>query len=99
MLNAYYNSHEAYVTALAREMRREYRAVVDSGLLLQIDAPDLAMEHVFLFQDKSATRHPLLASENATATTSLLVAWRQPGHLSRAQRPAIRLSLTAHCLT
>jgi 5-methyltetrahydropteroyltriglutamate--homocysteine methyltransferase len=53
MLNAYYDSHEAYVTALARELRREYQAVAQSGLVLQIDAPDLAMERVFLFQDKS----------------------------------------------
>ena len=29
-------------------------------------------------------------------TTSLLAAWCQPGHLPRAQRPAIRLSLTGH---
>ena len=52
MLNAHYDLHETYVNALAREMQKEYRAVADSGLLLQIDAPDLAMERVFLFQDK-----------------------------------------------
>ena len=40
--------------------------------------------------------HPIPASENAVATTSLLVAWRQPGHLSHALRPAIQLSLTGH---
>jgi hypothetical protein len=45
---------------------------------------------------QSATHHPLPASENATRTTSLLAAWCQPGHLPRAQRPAIRLSLTGH---
>jgi 5-methyltetrahydropteroyltriglutamate--homocysteine methyltransferase len=57
MLNAYYDSHEAYVRAVAREMRHEYRAVAESGLLLQIDAPDLAMERVFLFQDKSEAEY------------------------------------------
>jgi hypothetical protein len=45
---------------------------------------------------RSAIHHPLPASENATMTTSLLAAWCQPGHLHRAQRPAIRLSLTGH---
>src|SRR5579863_10165341 len=44
MLNAYYDSQEAYLTALAREMRNEYLAIHRAGLLLQIDAPDLAMD-------------------------------------------------------
>jgi hypothetical protein len=28
-------------------------AVIDAGLILQIDSPDLAMERVLLYQDKS----------------------------------------------
>ncbi len=52
MLNAWYDSHEAYVFALAREMRREYELIAARGLILQIDAPDLAMERTMLFQDK-----------------------------------------------
>jgi 5-methyltetrahydropteroyltriglutamate--homocysteine methyltransferase len=53
MLNAYYPSYEAYLAALAREMGHEYRAIHEAGLLLQIDAPDLAMARVINFQDKS----------------------------------------------
>lgn len=53
MLNAHYDSHEAYVMALAKELVREYRFVVDQGFTLQIDAPDLAMERTMLFQDRS----------------------------------------------
>src|SRR5262249_2210692 len=41
MLNAFYSSHEAYLDAIAREISGEYRAVVDAGFVLQIDAPDL----------------------------------------------------------
>jgi 5-methyltetrahydropteroyltriglutamate--homocysteine methyltransferase len=52
MHNAYYDRYEDYVFALAREMRREYRVIVDRGLLLQIDAPDLAMERTMMFQDR-----------------------------------------------
>lgn len=52
MLNAWYDSHEAYVFALARELRHEYELIVSRGLILQIDAPDLAMERTMLFQDK-----------------------------------------------
>src|SRR6476660_348327 len=44
MMNAYYASHEAYLIALARELKAEYRAIHEAGLILQIDAPDLAME-------------------------------------------------------
>jgi len=41
--NKYYPSEEAYVFALADVMRREYQAIVDAGLILQLDCPDLAM--------------------------------------------------------
>jgi 5-methyltetrahydropteroyltriglutamate--homocysteine methyltransferase len=53
MMNAYYKSHEDYLMALARELRPEYRAIHDAGLVLQIDAPDLAMERTMTFQDMS----------------------------------------------
>jgi 5-methyltetrahydropteroyltriglutamate--homocysteine methyltransferase len=39
--NAYYPTDEAYLYALAEAMQPEYRAVVDAGLLLQLDCPDL----------------------------------------------------------
>ena len=53
MINAHYASHEAYLMALAREMRPEYLAIHEAGLILQIDAPDLAMERTMTFQDLS----------------------------------------------
>jgi 5-methyltetrahydropteroyltriglutamate--homocysteine methyltransferase len=53
MMNAYYKSHEDYLMALARELRPEYQAIHRAGLLLQIDAPDLAMERTMTFQDLS----------------------------------------------
>jgi 5-methyltetrahydropteroyltriglutamate--homocysteine methyltransferase len=53
MMNAYYDSHEAYLMALARELRPEYLAIHNAGLILQIDAPDLAMERTMTFQDQS----------------------------------------------
>src|SRR6185503_19881155 len=53
MLNALYNSYEAYLAALAREMSKEYKVIADAGFLLQLDAPDLAMARTINFQDKS----------------------------------------------
>ncbi len=53
MMNAHYDSHEAYLMALARELAHEYRAIVDAGLVLQIDAPDLAMDRAMFHRDLS----------------------------------------------
>jgi len=51
MLNAYYETDQAYLDAIVREISKEYKAVVDAGFILQVDAPDLAMERVLLYQD------------------------------------------------
>jgi 5-methyltetrahydropteroyltriglutamate--homocysteine methyltransferase len=40
--NEYYSSDDAYLSAIADAMHEEYRAIADSGLILQIDDPDLA---------------------------------------------------------
>ena len=53
MLNAYYDSRESYLSALAREMRNEYRAISEAGLILQIDSPDLAMDRSMFYRDLS----------------------------------------------
>jgi 5-methyltetrahydropteroyltriglutamate--homocysteine methyltransferase len=53
MLNAHYSSHEAYVLAIAREIRKEYEFIAAEGFILQLDAPDLAMERTMLYQDRS----------------------------------------------
>jgi 5-methyltetrahydropteroyltriglutamate--homocysteine methyltransferase len=72
MLNAYYSSHEAYLEAIAREMRHEYRAVVDAGFVLQIDAPDLAMERVRLYQDKSDAEFVAIIEQHVAALNKAL---------------------------
>jgi 5-methyltetrahydropteroyltriglutamate--homocysteine methyltransferase len=41
--NDYYKTDEEYIYALADAMRREYTAIVEAGLILQLDCPDLAM--------------------------------------------------------
>jgi 5-methyltetrahydropteroyltriglutamate--homocysteine methyltransferase len=53
MLNAYYDSNEAYLAALAREMSKEYLAIHRAGLVLQIDAPDLAMDRTMFYRDRT----------------------------------------------
>jgi 5-methyltetrahydropteroyltriglutamate--homocysteine methyltransferase len=52
MENRHYATQEAYVRAVAAALRTEYQGIVDRGLLLQIDAPDLALERHTLFADR-----------------------------------------------
>jgi 5-methyltetrahydropteroyltriglutamate--homocysteine methyltransferase len=66
LLNAHYDSHEAYVFALAGQMRKEYELIA-RDFVLQIDAPDLAMEHTMLFQDKSVTEFLKIAETHVAA--------------------------------
>ncbi len=49
--NDHYPDHESYLGAIAEAMRVEYRAIVDGGLQLQLDCPDLAMARHTGFQD------------------------------------------------
>ena len=49
--NRYYDTHEAYVDAIADAMRFEYEAIAESGLYLQLDCPDLAMARHTGFQE------------------------------------------------
>ena len=50
--NPAYPRDEDYVFALARELRREYEYIVSRGHILQLDAPDLALERQILFVDR-----------------------------------------------
>ena len=52
MQNRHYPDMASYVAALGAALAHEYRAIADAGLILQIDAPDLAMERHTLFADK-----------------------------------------------
>jgi 5-methyltetrahydropteroyltriglutamate--homocysteine methyltransferase len=66
LLNAHYDSHEAYVFALARQMRKEYELIA-RDFVLQIDAPDLAMERTVLFRDKTVPEFLAIAEMHVAA--------------------------------
>jgi 5-methyltetrahydropteroyltriglutamate--homocysteine methyltransferase len=67
MLNAYYDSHEAYLTALAREMRKEYLAIHEAGFLLQIDSPDLAMDRAMFYRELSDSQFAAAIEKHVAA--------------------------------
>jgi 5-methyltetrahydropteroyltriglutamate--homocysteine methyltransferase len=50
--NRYYASHEEYLFALAEVMAYEYQAITAAGFLLQVDAPDLAMDKQLHYADR-----------------------------------------------
>ena len=52
MRNEHYDTEDAYLAALGLALRVEYEAIVRHGFLLQIDAPDLALERHITYQDQ-----------------------------------------------
>jgi 5-methyltetrahydropteroyltriglutamate--homocysteine methyltransferase len=51
--NNHYPTREKYLEVLADVMKAEYEAIVNSGLHLQLDCPDLALSRHMLFTDLS----------------------------------------------
>lgn len=46
-------THQAYLEDVAEAMRHEYEAIVESGLVLQLDSPDLGLGRHMMFPDLS----------------------------------------------
>ncbi|HLH91292.1 MAG TPA: cobalamin-independent methionine synthase II family protein [Xanthobacteraceae bacterium] len=65
--NRHYKTEEAYVYALADVMKREYKAIVDAGFLLQLDCPDLAMLRHTVYLDKSIADFRKIIAVNVAA--------------------------------
>lgn len=83
-VNKYYPSHEAYLEALVAAMRPEYEAILDAGLDIQFDCPDLAMSAHTGYQDLSEAEFVKMAAQNVealNAATEGLPADRMRMHL------------------
>jgi 5-methyltetrahydropteroyltriglutamate--homocysteine methyltransferase len=65
--NRHYKTEEAYVYALADVMKREYKAIVDAGFILQLDCPDLAMLRHTVYLDKSLADFRKIIAVNVAA--------------------------------
>ena len=48
--NQHYADDDAYLEALALALRHEYHAIVDAGLILQLDSPDLGLGRHMMFK-------------------------------------------------
>jgi len=65
--NRYYKNDEDYIFALADVMRREYKAIVDAGLILQLDCPDLAMLRHMVYLDLPLEDYRKIITVNISA--------------------------------
>ncbi len=70
--NKHYATHEDYLEALADAMAHEYRAIVDAGIVLQLDSPDLGLGRHMMFKDKSDEEYRALAAMHVTALNHAL---------------------------
>jgi 5-methyltetrahydropteroyltriglutamate--homocysteine methyltransferase len=62
--NDFYRSQDDYLAALAEALRVEYEAIVEEGVILQIDAPDLAMGRHTMYRDRSLEEFERLAARH-----------------------------------
>ncbi|AGI69002.1 hypothetical protein OAN307_c35240 [Octadecabacter antarcticus 307] len=70
--NDFYATRDEYLAALADAMRTEYRTIVDSGLMLQLDCPDLALSRHMLFNDLSDDQFLKVAGSHVEALNHAL---------------------------
>ncbi|MEM8750866.1 MAG: cobalamin-independent methionine synthase II family protein [Pseudomonadota bacterium] len=70
--NVHYPTRDAYLAALADAMREEYETIVDAGLHLQLDCPDLALSRHMLFSDLSDAEFVKIADMHVEALNHAL---------------------------
>ncbi|MFO1503147.1 MAG: cobalamin-independent methionine synthase II family protein [Steroidobacteraceae bacterium] len=62
--NSFYKTQDAYLEAVAESMRAEYEGLTKAGLLIQIDAPDMAMGRHTMYRDRSENDFVSLAARH-----------------------------------
>jgi len=70
--NKHYASHEEYLAALAAAMAHEYQAIVNAGIVLQLDSPDLGLGRHMLFKGKSDAEYQKQAALHVEALNHAL---------------------------
>ena len=72
--NQHYASDDAYLEALAHALRHEYHAIVDAGLILQIDSPDLGLGRHMMYKDLDEAAYLKRIEQHVEALNFALVA-------------------------
>ncbi len=90
IINLHYATEDEYVAALADVMKIEYRAIVEAGFILQIDAPDLGTARNNQYRHLSDEEFRKIAARNIealNAATEGLPADRMRMHLCWGNYP------------
>ena len=85
--NQYYRTNEEYVQALADAMREEYKAIVDAGLILQIDDPAVVQLYDWWYSETDDMKGYRATAESIVEALELFAA-----------RPARRADPLSHLL-
>ncbi len=72
MHNAFYKTQDDYLFAVAKQMAQEYAAVVKAGHILQIDAPDMAMERTMLYRNSTENEYLAILEKHVAALNMAL---------------------------
>ncbi|HEY6457013.1 MAG TPA: cobalamin-independent methionine synthase II family protein [Steroidobacteraceae bacterium] len=62
--NDYYRTQDDYLEAVAAALQSEYEGIVQAGIILQIDAPDLAMGRHTMYRDRTLDEFDTLAARH-----------------------------------
>ena len=62
--NSYYSSRIEYLDAIASAMQEEYETIVNAGIQLQLDCPDLALSRHMTFKNESDDDFIKIAAHN-----------------------------------
>lgn len=68
----HHSEHEEYLFELAEAMRHEYRTIIEAGILLQLDSPDLGLGRHMLFKDRPDAEYQRLARLHVRALNHAL---------------------------
>ena len=72
--NQHYADDDAYLEALALALRHEYHAIVDAGLILQLDSPDLGLGRHMMFKELDDAAYLARIARHVEALNFALVA-------------------------
>lgn len=72
--NQHYADDDAYLEALALALRHEYHAIVDAGLILQLDSPDLGLGRHMMFRELDEAAYLVRIDKHVEALNFALAA-------------------------
>ena len=70
--NEHYATQDEYLEALAEAMRPEYEAIVEAGLILQLDSPDLGLGRHMMYKDRSDSNYLWLIGQHVAVLNHAL---------------------------